>query len=442
MKNYILLTFILFIFSFFPNTILAKVYINEIFPNPSPATTTHEWVELYNDATIEANLSGYKLKDAANNTIILSQTLIPSKGFIVATSSGILNNSGDTINLSNSSGDLIDTITYPSISANQSYVRCADGGNNWFTSILQTLGSSNNPICNTLTPSISPTPTGTISPTTAQLPSNTPTPILFPTTSIFISEVMVNPLPEEQEWVELYNDNETGVTLNNWYIDDVAEGGASPKTFTLVIPSKGYGVVELSTGIFNNDGDDIRLLDANKNEIEKITYTESEEGISFGKEDIYSLEACWQNPSKGKENNECLEPTTIPSPTSSLLPIITKKPTPTKSPTPIKAPKPTSSKKISEPQAIVVGKTEQSNRDKGSKDKKLSAIDSTVNKTPHTQHTTKHTQNDSLVESSQNKMAVKSILVASTSYAFLALSSILIKVRDLLPLYNEKLFLR
>ncbi len=167
---------------------------------------------------------------------------------------------------------------------------------------------------------IEPTPTimPIIIPTIgAEDPSPTESPsIIIPTpqsyNNIYISEVMVYPVISEKEWVEIYNNNGFSVSLNNWYIDDLENGGSSPKIFSLEINAKGYGVFDFASSIFNNDGDSVRLLDFNKNLKDDFEYVKTEQGKSLGRTSLESDDFCLQEPSKNSANNSCINPAPTP----------------------------------------------------------------------------------------------------------------------------------
>jgi hypothetical protein len=149
-------------------------------------------------------------------------------------------------------------------------------------------------------------------------PTNTPEII----TGISISEAMVNPQSGDSEWVELYNQNNFDVTLQNWFIDDIENGGASPKQFSLIIPANGYASADISSSLFNNSNDDVRLLNAEKVTIDSFSYEDSKPNITIGK---YDNMFCFQKPSKNAINNECeqnnvdtITPTKVPSPVPSI----------------------------------------------------------------------------------------------------------------------------
>jgi len=64
--------------------------------------------------------------------------------------------------------------------------------------------------------------------------------------------------------IELYNPTNAPVDISNWKVDDVANGGASPKSVgaSVVLPPGGFLVVSF-TGVNVSSADDVRLVDAN-----------------------------------------------------------------------------------------------------------------------------------------------------------------------------------
>jgi len=139
---------------------------------------------------------------------------------------------------------------------------------------------------------------------------------------------MVAPNTGEKEWVELYNDNDFSVTLSDWYIDDIADSGSSPKKISITISAKSYGVIELSTSIFNNSGDTVGLLDFSGNEKNTFTYDYSESGKTWGWSELKNDIFCLQQPSKNTQNTACTQgwqPSTKSTQTSSEATVSTSK---------------------------------------------------------------------------------------------------------------------
>jgi len=313
MNKLTVICLVIFSFLFLARIVFGELTINEIYP--APPTGEYEWVELYNPENYNINLSAFTLSDLAGNKIKLPQSILFPLDFIIASSSSILNNNGDTVILKDNLNNIIEIATYSgSFTPEKSYGRCPDGVGQWMIFNLITKNSSNNDACFLLTPTVAPTDT------TIALPSNTPVPTSAPTVpptpeptpvsfnNVYISEVMVNPATGENEWIEFYNQNDFTVELVDWYADDQENSGSTPRKFSLTIAPNGFSTLDLTASIFNNSGDSVRLLDFNKNIKDSFEYDSSEKNISWGRIDFESDQYCIQNPSKNTTNNSCLYP--------------------------------------------------------------------------------------------------------------------------------------
>lgn len=177
------------IFFIFPRAINAQVVINEF-----SARTEPEWVELYNTSTEPVNLEGWEIADGntkSTDDLTLSG-IIAAEGFLVLEHfKGWLNDGGDTVRLYNNatpSGELIDSITYTSSSADGSISRIPNGTGDFISDTEFTKGEINQ------TP---PTPTST--PTSTPTATSTPTPTSTPTSEPSTSEVDIfTPTPSPQ----------------------------------------------------------------------------------------------------------------------------------------------------------------------------------------------------------------------------------------------------
>ncbi len=307
---------ILLVVLIFSKNVFAVLKLNEIYP--APPSGEYEWIELYNDENQIIDISQYQLLDLAGNKIKIStQSALPF-GFVLATSSSILNNTGDTISLKNNLEETIEIATYSgTFDSTKTFTKCPDFDGNWSILNLSTKNTSNQTACQSLTPTPTTTPAPALTPTIMLTPTDVQTPNLGVSTTptpqsydnIYISEAMVNPPTGEKEWVEIYNNNDFPVSINNWYIDDLENGGSSPKIFSLEINAKGYGIFDLTSSIFNNDGDSVRLLDFNKNLKNDFEYGKTEQGKSLGRARLDSDDFCLQEPSKNSANNPCINPT-------------------------------------------------------------------------------------------------------------------------------------
>lgn len=176
------------------------------------------------------------------------------------------------------------------------------------------------------TPSPNPTPTQIPSPTESQSATPIPTaqieeptsttPNLQPQTynNVYLSEAMIDPEIGNNEWVEIYNDNEFEIDLGGWYIDDLENAGTTPKRLALTIPAKNYKTYEFSSSIFNNSGDSVRLLDFDQKEIDGFQYESSEKGKSLARISLDNDIFCLQSPSRDSPNGLCFNPSATPTP--------------------------------------------------------------------------------------------------------------------------------
>lgn len=115
--------------SFANGDLSESVGISEIFPNPEGSDQDKEWIELTNGGSTDVNLGNWSLDDGPDgskpyifpdNTIIKSgETFIIERG-----ESGIsLNNSGDTIEIKDFAGEVMDTIDYENSIEGESYAK-------------------------------------------------------------------------------------------------------------------------------------------------------------------------------------------------------------------------------------------------------------------------------------------------------------------------------
>lgn len=357
--HFISLLLTLTITLFLPKITFAQMVINEFDVFASPQA-----VELLNISDQAIDISGWYLDDSGGTTYftIPSQSIIaPHTCTVIRGSLNLNTTTADTIRFFDTttpptglSPHLVDSYAYTQFSTvGNSYSRNPDG-NGSFMILPSSLGLTNSSYvdCTTVTPTHSPTPiptptdTYTPTPTTTPLPSITVSPIVTPTPTlsfsstpsftptptpiphIYVSEVMVNPSIGD-EWVELYNDSSEPYVMNNWSIDDVMSGGSSPIQFSITIPAHGYVAIEMTSSIFNNTGDSVRLLDGESHEIEVFMYTSSQVDISWGRQSFESSSFCFQVPSKGIVNNQCLPTTNSPIGTSTPAPTSVLSPTPT-----------------------------------------------------------------------------------------------------------------
>ncbi|MCX6730884.1 MAG: lamin tail domain-containing protein [Candidatus Roizmanbacteria bacterium] len=296
----------------------ASVVLNEVAIQPN------QIVELYNNASTSADISSWYIDDAGGATYytIPPQTILPPQTCLLFNSDFNFNkSSSDTIRLfdnthppTSPSAKLIEQYPYtkaPDI--NYSFSKKRDGGTEWqtATSSLGQLNESPLSCIPTLSPTPLPTetpkplPTIVLTPTSEPTQTPTPTPTMIDYQNIFISEIYPYPQTGEKEWIEIYNGNDIQVNLKNWYIDDIENGGSTPKTFEQIVDPYSYSVIELSSSLFNNDGDSVRLLDMNKNEKDSMEYGKISQGKSMGRISFSEDAYCEQDQSKNVQNVSC-----------------------------------------------------------------------------------------------------------------------------------------
>lgn len=331
MKNVFIVLLIIFYIGTHQTVIAEnKIFINEFLIDPLP-----QQVEIINLSTQSADISGFYIDDSGGSTyytIPQSSILLPNSCLVFNGDFNFNKSSADSIRLfdmtappTSTNAFLLDSFSYKSSSGSGiSYFRFPDGSNNWTTgsanlSKYNTNQSLSCLLSLTLTPA--PSPTLYITPTVTLTITPTATPI--PINNIYISEVMVNPLSGQKEWLEIYNNNDFDVSLIDWYVDDVENSGASPKKFSLNIPAKKYMAITLNSSMFNNEGDIVRLLDNNKNQIDSFEYQGSQQGKSYGRSDFDNDSFCQQDSTFELSNSYCIytSPTISPTvkPTEILL---------------------------------------------------------------------------------------------------------------------------
>ena len=289
-----------------------SILINEIMYEPIPSNL--EWVEIYNEDSLQINLSGWKLFDNTNKTFIkINSDIIQGNSFAIITedsdaflsnhtqfngtifevSSISLNNAGEIIRILNKTNSLIDEVNYSSTwgsSSNYSLelidsAQNNNDGNNWRTSFtaggtpgLQNavLGINNIDYSVLSISEFIPDPTGD---------DNAPTP--------------------NGEWIEIFNNGMQSIDLKWFYFKDLANHKIyisdittqntiiNPNNF-LVFYTNGF------SGLLNNlDIEEIKFYSSNGSLIDSVSYADSIEGSSWSKVNDF-----WQKskPTPGAQN--------------------------------------------------------------------------------------------------------------------------------------------
>ncbi len=100
---------------------------------------------------------------------------------------------------------------------------------------------------------------------------------------LVVSEAYPSPKTGESEWVELWNPTGERVALAGWSIDDVPGAGSRPDPlpFDAVLDPHERRAFSGASVAWNNDGDDVRLIDPNGNVSHALTYGPVKKGMSY-----------------------------------------------------------------------------------------------------------------------------------------------------------------
>lgn len=299
-----------------------SVVINEVAWMGTLASTTDEWIELYNPGSTAINITGWTLKALDGTPTIVLNGIIPAGGYFILERSddntisdvtadqiytGDLENSNEVLQLIDTSNRTIDTAnansgTWPagSTSTYGSMERrgvVADSDTAWITNanpaswtkhdargtsstsylIRGTPGYANWAISVTATPS--PRPTATRTPIRTSTPAPPPPPPL-----VAINEFVPRPgsdwngdgvINTGDEYIELLNHGVVPVNLSGYRLDDEVNIGSSPFALPAITLQPGERIVFYGsdTGLLLGDGGDgVRLLRPNGTLMDAYNY--------------------------------------------------------------------------------------------------------------------------------------------------------------------------
>jgi hypothetical protein len=288
-----------------------SVIISEVAWAGTAASSSDEWIELWNPLSAPIDLSGWTLTDGGDIHIALGGVIEPDGFFLLERTddgtvsdiaadqiyTGGLSNGGEILQLLDPSGRMIDTANgdggpWPAGSSAPvplSMERVSGGAesdSSWCSSDgLHRNGADalGNPIngtprsafsghCGEVTPTRTPTMTPT--PTTAL--------ISYPSYSVVINEVAWagTAASADDEWIELWNPGSESIPLDGWVLIDGndieirLEGSLGPGEYYLLERGGDESVSDLPasqlyTGTLSNSGEELRLLDPAGNVIDR-----------------------------------------------------------------------------------------------------------------------------------------------------------------------------
>jgi hypothetical protein len=314
------------------------VVINEIAWMGTKNSPHDEWIELYNNTTKDINLGGWGLYEAGGKILIEPLTgIIEAKSYYLiertddATVPGIpasqepsgwggrgLKNSGEHLQLKDNNGVVIDEIRYLSgwfagdnktkqtMERKDSLLLGNEEGN-WQNSqepggtpkaknssaqellLIQEMEQAlPSPAKEEPLPQKIPQNKQTVENSSLPFPEKREKTIKEYPSGVVINEIL--PSPEgpdaEEEWIELFNQNNFEVDISGWQLSD-SVGGTKNFTFSegATIKAKGFAVLFRPTTkiTLNNGGDGLKLVLPNGVIIDSLDYSKAARAQSFNR---------------------------------------------------------------------------------------------------------------------------------------------------------------
>jgi hypothetical protein len=290
---------------FLPFAVQANVVINEIAWMGTSVSYNDEWIELYNNGSV-INLEGWVLKADDGSPEINLSGIIPEKGFYLLERTndetipgitadliykGALGNNGENLKLYNNSGNLIDQVISLEgwLAGDNSTKQTMEKiGSGWQTSqnpggtpkTINSIGTIEPEETELLEPEFEPIIIELIEPEQAKLPEQRDI------KGIIFNEILPSPdgPDAENEWVEIYNQNDFEVNLSGWQIKDQT---GKTKTYTLNEKISAYGYLVFlrpETKItLNNDGDGLNLINPKGEIIDSVVFEKASLNKSYSR---------------------------------------------------------------------------------------------------------------------------------------------------------------
>jgi hypothetical protein len=206
----------------------SSVKMNEVFTRGAAGNL--DWIEIYNGASTQIDISGYKIYDNGGQAgtkpkkAFPTGTILAAKGFYViitdtATSASIadgfgLSSGGETVWLENASGTIIDSVVIPALGVDTSWARKPDGSTNFVKLSPMTRGTNNEPL-------------------------------------IVMNEIFTRGAAGNLDWIEIYNGAAAQIDVSGYKVyDNGGQAGTKPKKALpsgTIIPPKGFYVVIVDT---------------------------------------------------------------------------------------------------------------------------------------------------------------------------------------------------
>lgn len=254
-----------------------NIFINEFLPNQATGT---EWIELYNFGSSTAKLVGWSISDGVGVIAELTSD-IDAHGYLVVDIDGshLNNTGGDAIVLKNKTGEEINRVQYGDFGVtSDTNAPLPEKGNSVARKNFQDTNNYKNDFAETTvtTKGLENIITAPVVPVQQNSgggsgggSSNNYNNLQNVSNFIFINELASDPTKGMNEFVELYNNGDSAISLTNWWIED---GGGTRTDLNGNIQAKNYFVLEKPHGSLNNDGDMVSLYDPSRNLVDRVVY--------------------------------------------------------------------------------------------------------------------------------------------------------------------------
>lgn len=139
---------------------------------------------------------------------------------------------------------------------------------------------------------------------------------------VVLSEVYPAPTSDEHEWIELYNQSNTPVSITGWKLLEHYANVSELTTFTeIYLEPYSFFVFELATNRLNNAEEEVSLVNESGTTVSSIHYynSESQKSFSYAFSNTTEMSSTLilNSPTKNARNQSLPTPTPTVAPTSS-----------------------------------------------------------------------------------------------------------------------------
>jgi hypothetical protein len=282
----------------------SSLIINEFVSDP--ITGESEWVEIYNPTETVFILAGYQIREASGKLTDLPDQYLAADQYAVAEGiSGNLNNGGDTIELLDPEGNIIDQVSFgdgteaPAVSDPNAVA--LNENNEWVETTISTPGAANvisDEVQEVVveeteeeaaeeTEEIEETEEEVVEPTETPETLDTPEiPVTFEAlTTLSLSEIYANTegADSEEEFIEITNTGSEPVDLQGWSLTDASEKTHTINDSLTIEPGAFLALYRETTNLsLNNNGiESVALIAPDDVVIDQITYDSTTKGQSY-----------------------------------------------------------------------------------------------------------------------------------------------------------------